>query len=119
MELTPAERDVMYRALRKATRTVGRDFLAERWLGDRHLVVQRFIFTAALLADVRIQGLIYDYSARYCYEREADALKALVTWDGQGDPPGPWVKEKISERLGPGADPRDFRWPVLSVDEGQ
>lgn len=45
----------------------------------------------------------YGYSRRYCYEHRADALVALMLWDGEGDPPGPWIKEKYSERLGPGA----------------
>lgn len=33
---------------------------------------------------------------RYCYEREHDARHALSSWDGEGDPPGPWIKEKPS-----------------------
>jgi hypothetical protein len=32
-----------------------------------------------------------------------DALNALTAMDGRGDPPGNWIKEKVSERLGPGA----------------
>lgn len=40
---------------------------------------------------------------RYCYEHAIAAGAAAVLWDGKGDPPGPWIKEKPSERLGPGA----------------
>jgi hypothetical protein len=36
-------------------------------------------------------------------ETKAQAVSALDIWDGQGDPPGPWIKEKTSNRLGPGA----------------
>jgi hypothetical protein len=43
------------------------------------------------------------WEKRYCYEHESDALTALLAWDGNGDPPGPWIKEKPSDRLGPGA----------------
>lgn len=39
---------------------------------------------------------------RYCYEHAIAAGAAAVLWDGKGDPPGPWIKEKPSERLGPG-----------------
>jgi len=34
------------------------------------------------------------YSSRYCYEHSLHALVAAKTWDGVGDPPGPWVKHK-------------------------
>lgn len=43
------------------------------------------------------------YERRYCYEKFIDAFEAIQAWDGKGDPPGPWVKEKPSDRLGPGA----------------
>lgn len=43
------------------------------------------------------------YERRYCYEHMDDAFLAFTDWDGNGDPPGPWVKEKPSDRLGPGA----------------
>lgn len=45
----------------------------------------------------------YGYSKRYCYELTGDAVDALLSWDGRGDPPGPWIKEKPGDRLGPGA----------------
>lgn len=45
----------------------------------------------------------WGYSRRYCYEHKSQAVAALLGWDGVGDPPGPWIKEKPSERLGPGA----------------
>lgn len=43
------------------------------------------------------------YDRRYCYEHAKDAIVAVLTWDGRGDPPGPWIKEKPGDRLGPGA----------------
>jgi hypothetical protein len=43
------------------------------------------------------------WRSRFCYEHKQDAIAALDKWDGKGDPPGPWIKEKPSDRLGPGA----------------
>jgi hypothetical protein len=64
--------------------------------------VQRFIFTCGLLTGLTFDGYTYNYTARYCYESTAEALVALMTWNGQGDPGGEWIKEKVSERAGPG-----------------
>jgi hypothetical protein len=61
--------------------------------------IQSQLFTCAIIVGLDRTG----WKRRYCYEREADAREALVQWDGKGDPPGPWIKEKPSERLGPGA----------------
>ncbi len=69
----------------------------------RVLCIRRFIYTWGLHVDVKFDGGFIDFSARYCYERIDGATAALLTWDGNGDPPGMWVKEKVSERLGPGA----------------
>jgi len=41
-------------------------------------------------------------AGRYCYANREDAGEALEKWTGDGDPPGPWIKEKPSERRGPG-----------------
>lgn len=67
-------------------------------------VVQRFIYSCGLLVDFKVDGIIsVDYKARYCYDTAKDAIEALDTWDGEGDPPGDWIKEKVSDRYGPGA----------------
>ena len=36
------------------------------------------------------------YERRYCFEHAEDALRALISWDGQGHPAGPWIKCKGS-----------------------
>lgn len=54
------------------------------------MTVCRFIFTWGLLVGVDRVG----YRTRFCYHHGADALVALATWDGSGDPPGDWIKEK-------------------------
>lgn len=80
-------------------------FLGTRTIPDRGFcAVERFIFTCGLLTDVTFDGLTYDYRARYCYPLASDAMKALITWDGEGDPPGHWIKEKVSGRHGPKED---------------
>jgi hypothetical protein len=41
---------------------------------------------------------------RWCYETRREAAEALEQWDGQGDPPGNWIKFKGRvERHGPGS----------------
>jgi hypothetical protein len=74
-------------------------FLAARLIPGQGLcAVQRFILTTGLLTKLEFAGEIYNYGARYCYPITADAMSDLLDWDGQGDPPGEWVKEKVSER---------------------
>jgi hypothetical protein len=36
----------------------------------------------------------FEYRTRFCYETWAEAEKSLAAWDGHGDPPGNWIKEK-------------------------
>lgn len=60
--------------------------------------IQRFMLTCGVLTKVEFSGFCYFYEARYCYPSMMDAWHALWTWDGQGDPPEGWVKEKVSER---------------------
>lgn len=57
------------------------------------------LFTTALVCGLTM----FAYQRRYCYEKRQYAIDALLAWDGRGDPPGPWIKEKPSDRLGPGA----------------
>lgn len=63
--------------------------------------IKNMLFTVSLVTGLTKDG----YRSRYCYENRADAEIALSSWDGRGDPPGPWIKEKglQRERLGPGA----------------
>lgn len=80
------------------------ELLATREVPGRgDCVVQRFIYTCGLLTHVTFDRTFIDYTARYCYDSAREAVRALQTWDGVGDPPGDWIKEKVSERLGPGA----------------
>jgi hypothetical protein len=52
--------------------------------------IQRMAFTVGLF-----YGLgEFDYRGRYCFESISDAVVALFTWDGAGDPAGDWIKHK-------------------------
>lgn len=77
------------------------EILASRVIAGKLCGVQRFLFTVGLLVNLRFDGQTYGYDARYCYPDGADAFIALASWNGVGDPPGEWAKEKVSGRLGP------------------
>lgn len=52
--------------------------------------LQRFAFTVAIVCDCNMSG----YEGRYCYHTLAEAREAFNTWDGNGHPPGNWIKAK-------------------------
>lgn len=52
--------------------------------------LMRFAFTVGLVIGMNDVG----YYGRYCYHSNAEALKALESWDGTGDPSGEWIKYK-------------------------
>jgi len=79
------------------------EFLAERWIEGRPCAVQPATGSTRLLVDVTFSPTGYTFGARYYYEDAEDALLALRDWDGQLDPPGPWIQEGVSKREGPGA----------------
>lgn len=65
------------------------------WIG-----VSPFLYTAGLCIGLDETG----YRVRFCYANSRAAEDAADLYDGVGDPPGLWIKEKGgSERLGPGA----------------
>lgn len=62
-------------------------------------VVCPLLFTSAILVGIDAIGV----GRRYCYQTTEEAAVALAAWDGLGDPPGRWIKEKPGDRRGPGA----------------
>lgn len=71
-----------------------------RSFGDGLVIgVRDFAFKTGLCVGLDLSG----YRRRYCYARRKDAEAALADWDGRGDPPGPWIKVKPTDRLGPGS----------------
>lgn len=63
-----------------------------RVLGGKVHGLHMFAFTTGLMVGLSESS----YERRYCYEREEDAAKALIEWDGQDHPGGPWIKCKGS-----------------------
>lgn len=55
------------------------------WVG-----VRRMLYTVGLFVGLDEVG----YRTRFCYPDLLSARSALEEWDGTGDPPGPWIKEK-------------------------
>lgn len=74
------------------------DYIAPRQLPNgQWAAIGSLIFTSGLFV-----GLTkYGYDRRYCYEHQHEALAALDKWNGEGDPPGMWIKEKPSNRINP------------------
>lgn len=73
----------------------------DRMLGEGYIVphklptgkwagVMQMNFTGGLFVGLDDHG----YEKRYCYETIRQAAFACLTWDGEGDPPGNWIKEK-------------------------
>ena len=63
------------------------------WVG-----VMRMVYTVGLFVGINDTG----YRTRFCYPDPVHAVLASVEWDGTGDPPGPWIKEKgRAERSNP------------------
>jgi hypothetical protein len=52
--------------------------------------LKRFMFTVGLVWGADESG----YIGRWCYANLADAKDALMNWNGEKDPPGPWIKYK-------------------------
>ena len=50
----------------------------------------RFAFTIGLMIGLDETG----YYGRYCYSNLSDAREALISYLGEGDPTGPWIKYK-------------------------
>lgn len=55
------------------------------------------LYTTGLFVGIDRGG----YRRRFCFEHFAGAMRACLTWDGEGDPPGDWIKEKPSDRMNP------------------
>jgi len=61
-----------------------------RMLRGKLCAVKRFNFTTAIVVGMDVVG----YERRYCYEHRVEAQAALLEWDGDGHPSGPWIKCK-------------------------
>lgn len=59
--------------------------------------VKRFLFTFGLCVGLDRSG----YRTRFCYGTEIEAAAALHKWDGEGFPPGWWIKMKPEDISNP------------------
>jgi hypothetical protein len=66
--------------------------------GRGYCGVRPMIYTTGLFYGITRDG----NEGRYCFNTFREAEESLILWDGKGDPPGNWLKEKPSNRLGPG-----------------
>ncbi len=53
-----------------------------------------YLFTYSIQVGVNVLG----HERRYCYELTQDAREAMAARDGQGHPPGPWIKCKTASQ---------------------
>lgn len=72
------------------TRTNSNGYRELRTLNGALCGLRDFLFTTGLVVNLSYES----YERRYCFEHRADALNALLTWDGRGHPDGPWIKCK-------------------------
>jgi len=62
--------------------------------------IQRQMYTTGIFVGLDETG----YRTRFCYGNYEDAMKALADWDGEGFPPGYWIKQKPENIRGPGSE---------------
>ena len=56
--------------------------------------VIKMLFTWDLCYNINPNSMSDIYEYRYMYETEGEAVMACVLWDGEGHPPGNWIKRK-------------------------
>jgi hypothetical protein len=69
----------------------GNGYYAYRKIETRGICcLNDFMFTTGIIVGLTSIG----YYGRYCYPNKQEAIDSFNKWDGQGDPPGNWVKYK-------------------------
>ena len=75
--------------------------LYQRELPDgRELVVYPMLFNDRIVVGLPDAPT---YDDGWCMVK-GTAVDVAATWDGEGDPPGPWIKHLGSGRIGPGME---------------
>lgn len=71
-----------------------RDFLTDLGYTDLHIVRGQVcgLMGLDLVAGLAVGLEMAGCEAVYTYENASDARAALAAWDGQGHPPGPWIR---------------------------
>lgn len=63
--------------------------------GDNMIVVYRMMFNDRVCFGPNDWSWI---DSAFCFPQDGSALVAAETWDGEGDPPGPWIKDATNGR---------------------
>lgn len=72
-------------------RWLERDYVMLTEIPGRGLCgLQRMAYTTGLFCGLDE----YPYVGRYCYHTFHEAVKDILKWNGQSDPPGNWIKHK-------------------------
>jgi hypothetical protein len=80
------------------------------------LAIQKQLFTTGLFYIKDRLG----YEKMYHYDKMSDAVNALLTWDGEGDPPRNWIVEKSinGDRRNPLTDfEEEWQMPLPELEE--
>ena len=56
--------------------------------------VIKMLFTWDLCININPNSMFDAYEYRYMYETAGEAVEACSQWDGEGHPPGKWIKRK-------------------------
>ena len=59
--------------------------------------VIKMLFTWDLCCNINPDNMFDAYEYRYSYATEYEAVEALLMWDGDGHPPGNWIKRQEIE----------------------
>src|SRR5690606_23078640 len=62
----------------------------KRFVSGEIGAVAPYLYTFGVVIALTHEG----YRCRWCYSSAEDAIAAIDRWDGAGDPPGPWIKQK-------------------------
>ena len=67
------------------------DYEEIREISERGICgLYNFMFTTGLVIGITKTS----YTGRYCFPSKTEAIKAIRSWDGTGDPIGDWIKYK-------------------------
>ena len=58
------------------------------------IAVIKMLFTWDLCYNINPNSMSDFYECRYMYATEGEAVEACIKWDGEGYPPGNWIKRK-------------------------
>jgi hypothetical protein len=61
-----------------------------RWIDETLCGLHEYAYTCGIVVGLSVDT----YERRYCYQDRAEAAKELLRWDGNGHPPGNWIKVK-------------------------